>query len=260
MNFQNKKVVNCWFSCGAASAVATKIVMKESSIPVNILNIGVVEEHSDNARFLIDCEKWFGVPITRLSNQKYNASIYEVFEREAYIIGPSGAACTKRLKRSIYKEYNSVDKILMIGFTSEEEERLEDLQQSLPDITIWAPLIENKLTKDDCIALIKKSGIDVPVMYKLGYQNNNCIGCVKGGMGYWNKIRIDFPDQFKKMAALQEKLQVFPFKETDGTRFNLNSLEPNRGNHLKEPSMSCSILCEVTHENIGSLFRKILKR
>lgn len=32
-------------------------------------------------------------------------------------------------------------------------------------------------------------------MYDLGYANNNCIGCVKGGIGYWNKIRIDFPEE-----------------------------------------------------------------
>ncbi len=38
-------------------------------------------------------------------------------------------------------------------------------------------------------------------MYDLGYPNNNCIGCVKGGMGYWNKIRKDFPEVFQKRAV-----------------------------------------------------------
>ena len=32
----------------------------------------------------------------------------------------------------------------------------------------------------------------------MGYNNNNCIGCIKGGMGYWNKIRVDFPEVFEK--------------------------------------------------------------
>lgn len=41
------------------------------------------------------------------------------------------------------------------------------------------------------------AGINIPVMYQLGY---NCIGCLKGSMGYWNKIRIDFPDMFKERA------------------------------------------------------------
>ena len=25
-------------------------------------------------------------------------------------------------------------------------------------------------------------GIEIPVMYRLGYNNNNCVGCVKGGI------------------------------------------------------------------------------
>ncbi len=54
--------------------------------------------------------------------------------------------------------------------------------------------------------MIERAGIELPAMYKLGYRNNNCIGCPKGGMGYWNKIRVDFPEVFERMAALQREL------------------------------------------------------
>ena len=47
-----------WFSCGAASAVATKLALAESD--VTIVYCEVVEEHPDNKRFLKDCEEWFG--------------------------------------------------------------------------------------------------------------------------------------------------------------------------------------------------------
>lgn len=33
-----------------------------------------------------------------------------------------------------------------------------------------------------------------------------CIGCVKGGMAYWNKIRVDFPDIFEKTAKIERKI------------------------------------------------------
>ena len=46
-------------------------------------------------------------------------------------------------------------------------------------------------------------------MYKLGYNNNNCIGCVKGGQAYWNKIRIDFPETFNKMAKLENLIIIY---------------------------------------------------
>jgi len=54
-----------WFSCGAASAVATKLAIAENAgkFPLIIAYTEVAEEHPDNKRFLKDCEKWFGQEI-----------------------------------------------------------------------------------------------------------------------------------------------------------------------------------------------------
>ena len=79
-----------WFSCGAASAVATKLAIAESKTPVEVVYCHVAEEHPDNLRFMADCEKWFGQPIKVLQNEKYNGSIYEVFEKRKYIVGVGG--------------------------------------------------------------------------------------------------------------------------------------------------------------------------
>jgi len=68
-----------WFSCGAASAVATKLALMEG--PAEIVYCYVKEEHPDNIRFKNDCEKWFGQEIKVISNKKYDGSIYEVFEK-----------------------------------------------------------------------------------------------------------------------------------------------------------------------------------
>jgi hypothetical protein len=51
--------------------------------------------------------------------------------------------------------------------------------------------------------MVERAGIELPMMYRLGYSNANCIGCVKGGMGYWNKIRRDFPAEFEELAEAQ---------------------------------------------------------
>ena len=57
-----------WFSCGAASAVATKLALAKG--PVTIAYCEVVEEHPDNKRFLKDCENWYGQEILILVNDK----------------------------------------------------------------------------------------------------------------------------------------------------------------------------------------------
>jgi len=50
-----------WFSCGAASAVAAKLVE-----PDVIAYCETGSEGADNARFLLDCEQWFGRSVTKL--------------------------------------------------------------------------------------------------------------------------------------------------------------------------------------------------
>ena len=81
-------------------------------------------------------------------------------------------------------------------------------------------------------------------MYKLGYQNNNCIGCPKGGMGYWNKIRCDFPETFERMSILEQSLGHSVLR-SEGQPVYLRDLDPQRGNHADEPAFECSLLCAI---------------
>lgn len=55
-----------WFSCGAASAIATKLTPE--SVPV-YCETGA--EHPNNSRFMQQCEAWFGRIVTRLRSEKY---------------------------------------------------------------------------------------------------------------------------------------------------------------------------------------------
>ena len=74
------------------------------------------------------------------------------------------------------------------------------------EVNLKPILMEKGLTKEDCLGIVDKAGIEIPVMYKLVYRNNNCIGCVKGEAGYWNKIRKDFPKVYERMAQTEELL------------------------------------------------------
>lgn len=62
------------FSCGAASAVATKIAIERHGDRTHIINAFIADEDADNRRFLVDCERWFGRAITVLRDEKYGAS------------------------------------------------------------------------------------------------------------------------------------------------------------------------------------------
>ena len=236
----------CWFSCGAASAVATKIALASTKGEIIIAYTEVMEEHPDNKRFLKDCEKWFGQEILILGNDKYERSIYKVFEKN-YIRTPKGAPCTRSLKKQVRQRFERIDDKQVFGYTAEEQTRLDRFIDANSDVNIWCPLIDKGLTKEDCLAMLENANIQLPEMYRLGYHNNNCIGCVKGGMGYWNKIKVDFPEVFDKMAKLERFKKQTIFKD----RY-LDELKPDDGNYPQEQSIECSIFCQMAEEDYAT--------
>jgi PP-loop superfamily ATP-utilizing enzyme len=240
-----KRIV-CWFSCGAASAVATKLAIAENAgkLPLVIAYTEVMEEHPDNKRFLAECEKWFGQEIVILGNDYYRRSIYETFKTSAMNIR-GAAPCTRVLKKQVRERYEQVGDRQVFGYTAEEQQRYDRFIDANNDVDVWVPLIEKGLNKVDCLAMLQNAGIDLPEMYKLGYLNNNCIGCVKGGMGYWNKIRVDFPEQFDRMAKLERFKKQTIFKD----RY-LDELKPTDGNYPQEPDIECSIFCQMAEQDI----------
>ena len=117
--------------------------------------------------------------------------------------------------------------------------------QQYPATKPLFPLIEKGLTKEMCAGLLLKNGIELPEMYKLGYSNNNCIGCVKGGKGYWNKIKNDFPPVFNRMAELERKVG---YSCING--LFLDELTPEMGRMKAEITPNCGNICEVEFADI----------
>lgn len=247
----------CQFSCGAASAVATKLTLAKysGSRDVQIVNAFIAEEHEDNRRFLRDCEQWFGVPITQLRDEKYNASIKNVFRQRQFMRGPLGAPCTRILKMELLDAWKNDCDIMVLGYTAEEVMRFEDFKERNPTRQTMAPLIELGLGKEDCKAMVLRAGIELPVMYRLGYKNANCIGCVKGGMGYFRAIKEDFPQQFEELAQIQDEIGegswLWRDSKNAGNRISLRNLPEGKADRNEELP-SCSFFCEMAESGYSA--------
>lgn len=248
----------CQFSCGAASAVATKLALAEYGDRVVIVNAFIHEEHADNRRFLADCERWFGQPVTVLMDEKWGASTHEIWRRKSYIIGRRVTPCSVHLKRDLLDRFRLPGDSVVVGFTADELDRFENLQDSLTDYEIIAPLIEKGLTKSDCLAMVERAGLVLPEMYRKGYDNANCIGCPKGGQNYWQAIREDFPEQFIQIKTIQEEIGPganflrFRSGPRKNERMSLADLPAGRGNMADEPSFSCSFFCELAEQDMST--------
>jgi hypothetical protein len=208
----------------------------------------VVEEHADNERYLKDCERWFGKPVTIIGAEKYDCSIFSVFAKTKYIAGIHGAACTRTLKREVREAFSRPTDINVFGYTIEEVGRLNSFIDANPNVRIHTPLIDHSLTKADCKAIIERAGIELPAMYRLGYRNNNCIGCVKGGNGYQAKIRQDFPDEFNRLAAASRKMGVRLLKLRGGgktRRIFLDELPADTKPLDDSEDVQCGVFCHL---------------
>lgn len=227
-----------WFSAGVSSAVATKLAIKEID---GIFYIHIDDQHPDSLRFISECETWFGKPIQRL--QSYYKTVANACLGIGYINGVMGAGCTRLLKKRVRQEWEQEQKEplrYVWGMDCKEKNRADRLCETMPQYTHLFPLINHKISKTYAHEILKASGIGRPAMYELGYYNNNCVGCVKGGMGYWNKIRVDFPEVFTARAMLERKI--------GGSCINgtfLDELEPARGRKQEPIVDDCGIFCEM---------------
>ncbi|BCI69975.1 hypothetical protein SPKIRA_08050 [Sphingomonas paucimobilis] len=241
------------FSCGAASAVATKLTLAKGG-DVVIHYSDTRSEHPDNERFLADCERWFGMHVTRLHSERYH-DVWDVWEKRRILVsGATGfAACTEELKRMTAEMAQRPGDVIVMGYTAEEQHRFDRVRKRNPGEQIVAPLIDAKLTKADCLAIVERAEIALPEMYRLGFRNNNCIGCPRGGMGYWNHIRRHFPETFDRMARLERELghAMLPDGKI-GRRVFLDELAPDRGHHPSEPEIECSVMCALAEQEMAA--------
>lgn len=236
--------VVAWYSCGVTSAVAAKLTIERyrDQYPVVVAYCDTGSEHPDNQRFLADCANWFDMPITVLQNPKYS-DIYAVFEQTRFMSGRFGARCSLELKKMVRRDFEDLHHDLQVfGFDVNETRRAKRFQENNPEVSVVFPLIEAGLTKADCLRTVQEAGIELPMMYRMGYKNNNCIGCVKGQVGYWNKIRQDFPEVFERTAKLSREIGCRLVMHK-GEHIFLDEIQPEWGNYKSDLPIECGLFC-----------------
>lgn len=199
-----------WFSCGASSAVAAKMALvKYPRERVEVVYCDVMAtEHPDNERFLKDCERWLGIEVQRIRSERY-ATVDDVFEKRRYMAGISGALCTVEMKKMPRHEFQRPDDIHVFGLTVDELPRIRRMAHVNVELTCDWILRDLGISKAQCLSELRAAGIDLPAMYRLGYEHNNCLGCVKAtSPRYWNAIRRDFPEVFARRSTQSRTIGV----------------------------------------------------
>lgn len=207
----------CWVSWGAASVIAARETLKmfSSTHEVVLVNCDTrSSEHPDNYRFAEDVQRWLRVPILFLKSEQYT-DVDEVFSKTRYMSGFHGARCTTELKKMPRLAFAHPEDIHVWGFTAEEWTRCRDFALKNPELHNLFLLAAKGITKEQCLNTISSAGIRLPRMYELGFDNNNCPGCVKAqSPWYWAMTRLHFPEVFARRCKQSRELKVRLVKVT----------------------------------------------
>lgn len=243
-------MIAVWFSCGAASAVAAKKTIERygDTCRVRVINNPVLEEDEDNRRFLKDVEHWLGVEIEIATNKRWpSGSAVQVWNDRGFMAGPHGAPCTFHLKKEARQQWEAINKpdYHVLGFTADELKRHRDFIRSERD-NVLPVLIDAGITKQQCGEILMAAGIDLPRIYKLGYPNANCIGCVKAtSPTYWNHVRQQHPEVFEARAKQSRAIGAKLLARHKKVRVFIDELPADaKGRPLKGMKFECGIFCE----------------
>lgn len=218
-----------WWSGGITSAVACKKIIElvgKDSVEVVFIDTG--NEDEDTYRFKEDCEFWYNLPIKTISclkelpyckdyeyidiGKEYR-DILDVWFQHLSLNVATGAICSTQIKRKVRETYqkmypNYVSQVFGFEFEKKEMNRALNLKLNHPISKPIFPLLMFALNKQDCLKIVQDANIKIPMMYVYGFTNNNCFGtgCVQGGIGYWKKMQVEFPEKFEKMASVEHQL------------------------------------------------------
>lgn len=215
-----KKDIICWFSGGVTSAVACKLAIDIfGKDRCRIIFMDTHNEDDDTYRFLRDCQHWYGVDIEIITMIGRSASIRKdlsfdsiqsIWRHYKSLNVNSGAICSSVLKRDLRLMWERENKYKhqVFGFDFGEVNRAISLNKNYPKSKGIFPLLMYGYSKKDAMKIVENAGIKLPVTYHYGFHNNNCFktGCVQGGIGYWQKMRREFPDKFYEMAKMEHEL------------------------------------------------------
>lgn len=241
----------CWFSAGAASAVATKLVLRDVPDAV-VAYCETGSEHPENERFMSDCMAWWPAPIERLKSETYTDT-WDVWERRKFLSNKHGAPCTLELKLMPRLAWQMPTDVHVFGYTADAPDiaRAKRLREHYFELTILTPLIDRGLTKAACLDMVQRAGIELPPMYALGFQNNNCIPCVKAtSPNYWALVRQQFPAEFDRMAKLSRDLGARLCRIDDVRQF-IDEI-PADWPTTEPIQPSCDMLCHLAEQDIAA--------
>jgi hypothetical protein len=208
--------VIAWWSGGVASAVACLLAIEKYGDDVICVFCDTNIEHPDTYRFMQDFEKVVGIKVQIIRSLRF-VDPEAVWRKYKGMNFASGAPCSMALKKEPRIKFQNLEtdfcQIFGFDYCKKEMKRATSMLHNNPDLNPVFPLIVEKIDRDKIFKTIEKLGINRPKTYD-HFLNNNCIGaddspiggCIQGGIGYWQKIKVLYPHKYHYMANIEHEI------------------------------------------------------
>ncbi len=171
----------------------------------------------------------------------HGKDVWDVFFEERYLGNSRIDPCSGVLKREaaeawVKERYYPGEAVLVLGIDHTEAHRHERARARWQPYEVDSPLCRAPLEGDPKGAakeLCERSGMEVPILYRLGWGHSNCGGaCVKAGKASWTMLMRRLPERFRYHEQREQEIRAHRGKEVsilreqrDGVRRNVTLRE-----------------------------------
>ena len=144
------------------------------------------------------------VPFSIVQARPRQTDLYGTAFRRKVIPSVQWRWCTRDFKvKPIHRYYLGLGCHInqYIGIAFDEIHRMKDSQESY--ITNLYPLIDKRMTRQDCVSLIAEAGLPVP-------EKSGCFFCPFNSTERWRQLLDRHPDLFDRAITLEEHSKHFP--------------------------------------------------
>jgi 3'-phosphoadenosine 5'-phosphosulfate sulfotransferase (PAPS reductase)/FAD synthetase len=218
MRFQTRYIVA--LSGGKASAWCANWTLNKFPKEDVILYFNDTKwEHPDLYRFLSDLEKYFDHKIFWDVDGR---SPEELFYDQNSLANNRMPFCSSILKAKRLQKFYKYGDNLIFGIGTDESQRAKRLLSVYKDFatrsgkwpTIRFPLIHENVTKEQVNEWLESTGIQEPLLYRMGFAHNNCSGgCVRAGKKQWKLLYEKFPEVYLDRERVEREMREYLNKD-----------------------------------------------
>ncbi len=170
-------------------------------------------EHPDLYRFLEDLEKHFDHLVLHDDDGR---SVEELAYDHNALPNNRMPFCSRVLKAERLQHYYLDGDVIVFGIGNHERHRAERLvtvysrvaQKSGKHCTLVFPLIENPVTTECIDDWLRDAGIEIPLLYRLGFAHNNCSGgCVRATETQWVRLLYALSEVYADRERAENELR-----------------------------------------------------